>query len=68
MKFTAFIFNVPQLVILCFISRDGFFLQVPGYIQWYNVKFQNDRAICTYELQKDYRNGDVQILIEEISA
>ena len=38
-------------------------LQVPGYKEWYNVKFTNDPAIYTYKLLDDYRRGDIEILV-----
>ncbi|KAJ8312512.1 hypothetical protein KUTeg_009885 [Tegillarca granosa] len=36
---------------------------VPGFMTWYNLKFEKDRAIYTYELEKDYSRGDLEILI-----
>ncbi|KAJ8308917.1 hypothetical protein KUTeg_013791 [Tegillarca granosa] len=37
--------------------------KVPGFMTWYNLKFEKDRAIYTYELEKDYSRGDLEILI-----
>ena len=39
---------------------------VPGFPEWYNVKYENDPAIYAYNLREDYQNGDVQIIIENL--
>ncbi|KAH3702508.1 hypothetical protein DPMN_077532 [Dreissena polymorpha] len=36
---------------------------VPGYCQWFNIKFENDMAIYKYPLMNGYRSGDVEILV-----
>ena len=39
------------------------FLQVPGYPEWYNVKYDGDDSIYSYQLQVDYAAGDRQIIV-----
>ncbi|XP_072170908.1 uncharacterized protein [Diadema setosum] len=35
---------------------------VPGYPEWFNVKYDNDDAIYSCKLNEDYKNGDIKIL------
>ncbi|KAK3103507.1 hypothetical protein FSP39_019719 [Pinctada imbricata] len=35
---------------------------VPGFTDWYNVKYDNDPAIYVYRLQDDYELGDLLIV------
>lgn len=35
---------------------------VPGFTDWYNVKYDNDEAIYVYKLQEDYEQGDLVIV------
>ncbi|XP_060574411.1 uncharacterized protein LOC132732081 [Ruditapes philippinarum] len=37
--------------------------QVPGYSDWYNIKYSGDPAIYTYQLLKDYSKGDLELLV-----
>ncbi|KAL4217907.1 hypothetical protein ACF0H5_022646 [Mactra antiquata] len=37
--------------------------QVPGFPDWYNVKYSGDRAIYTYELMIEYKRGDLKLLV-----
>ena len=37
--------------------------QVPGFPEWYNIKYDNDPAIYTYKLQEDYKRGDLKIIV-----
>jgi len=32
----------------------NYLFQVPGYSQWFNIKFEGDQAMYTYTLLKDY--------------
>ena len=36
---------------------------VPGYISWYNIKYVDDPAIYTYQLQEDYLAGNLKIVV-----
>ncbi|XP_072171738.1 uncharacterized protein [Diadema setosum] len=36
--------------------------QVPGYPEWYNVKYDGDEAIYSYKLLDDYAEGDLKIV------
>ncbi|KAK3106600.1 hypothetical protein FSP39_023288 [Pinctada imbricata] len=36
---------------------------VPGFPEWYNIKYENDSAIYAYNLQLDYKNGDLKIVV-----
>lgn len=36
---------------------------VPGFCEWYNIKYQNDEAIYAYNLAEDYRNGDLKLVL-----
>ncbi|KAH3720672.1 hypothetical protein DPMN_063576 [Dreissena polymorpha] len=38
--------------------------QVPGYSDWYNIKYSGDPAIYTYQLLKDYSQGDLELLVQ----
>ena len=46
----------PELYSGYVISR------VPGYKSWYNIKYDGDPIIYSYQLQKDYKDGDLTIL------
>jgi len=35
---------------------------VPGYPSWYNIKYSGDDAIYSYELQHDYKQGNLKII------
>ena len=35
--------------------------QVPGFPQWFNIKYDDDIAIYTAKLGEDYKAGDVII-------
>ena len=35
---------------------------VPGYSDWYNIKYQDDDAIYTYKLLEDYKDGCLKII------
>ena len=35
---------------------------VPGFETWYNIKYDNDIAIYTYQLMDDYRDGNLEII------
>lgn len=37
--------------------------QVPGYPDWFNLKYSGDRSIYTYELLEDYIKGDLKLLV-----
>ncbi|XP_052258163.1 uncharacterized protein LOC127862924 [Dreissena polymorpha] len=37
---------------------------VPGYSDWYNIKYSGDPAIYTYQLLKDYSQGDLELLVQ----
>jgi hypothetical protein len=37
---------------------------VPGFPNWYNVKYKNDPAIYVYQLYEDYRSGNMEIIVE----
>ena len=43
--------------------NQQFILQVPGFREWYNVKYSNDAAIYTYKLLQDYEAGDLMIKV-----
>ena len=38
---------------------------VPDFSSWYNVKYDDDTAIYSYQLLGDYRNGDLEIMTKE---
>ena len=38
---------------------------VPGFPEWYNIKYDGDDAIYSYRLQDEYRAEDLKILPEE---
>ena len=35
---------------------------VPGYPQWFNVKYDEDDALYIYRLLEDYKQGDLKIV------
>ena len=37
--------------------------QVPGYPTWYNIIYDGDSDLYSYELLKDYAAGDLIILV-----
>ncbi|KAK6180549.1 hypothetical protein SNE40_012682 [Patella caerulea] len=41
---------------------------VPGFPQWYNVKFDNDDAIYSYNLHEDYKKGDLKLSVSQENA
>ena len=42
---------------------DGHVISVvPGFTEWYNVKYDGDEAIYVYRLQEDYEQGDLVIV------
>ena len=36
---------------------------VPGYGDWFNIKYLDDDAIYTYKLLEDMEKGDLEIII-----
>lgn len=36
---------------------------VPGSAIWYNIKYENDKAIYVYNLGEDYKQSDLELLI-----
>ena len=36
--------------------------QVPGYQAWYNVVYENDESVYSYQLRTDLEVGDLGIL------
>ena len=45
-----------------FVKYPGYVIgTVPGYPEWYNVKFEHDTAIYTYDLLKDYKDSCLEI-------
>ena len=36
--------------------------QVPGYPAWYNVVYENDESVYSYQLRTDLEVGDLSIL------
>ncbi|XP_045194875.2 uncharacterized protein LOC123550507 [Mercenaria mercenaria] len=36
---------------------------VPGFPDWYNIKYSGDRAIYTYELMLEYKRGDLKLIV-----
>ena len=40
-----------------------FAIKVPGYRQWYNIKYMDDPAIYSYKLEEDLAAGDLRILV-----
>lgn len=38
--------------------------QVPGYPNWFNIKYDGDPAIYTYQLMEDYKNGSLRLITE----
>lgn len=36
---------------------------VPGFPQWYNVKYEGDPAVYAYNLFDDYKKGDLKIVV-----
>ena len=36
---------------------------VPGFGEWYNVRYDNDDSIYAYNLCEDYKQGDLQLFI-----
>lgn len=46
------------------IEYKGYVISVvPGFGDWYNVKYDGDTAIYAYNLIKDYEQGDLQLMI-----
>lgn len=41
---------------------------VPGFDEWYNVKYENDSDIYAYNLQEKYRAGDLKIVVQSASS
>ena len=37
--------------------------QVPGYPEWFNIKYENNEKIYTSKLLLDYENGDFEVII-----
>ena len=37
---------------------------VPGFPNWYNIKYEEDEAIYAFNLVQDYKNGDLQLVVE----
>ena len=35
---------------------------VPGFVEWYNVKYEGDSAVYVFKLHEDYAAGDLQML------
>ena len=40
--------------------------QVPGFCSWFNIKYDNDDSIYSYQLIDDYRNGELEIVPSEL--
>ena len=38
---------------------------VPGFNEWYNVKYVQDNAIYAYNLKVDYMAGDVKLVVQD---
>jgi hypothetical protein len=38
---------------------------VPGFPQWYNVKYEDDPSVYAYNLKEDNKKGDLEIIIEK---
>ena len=38
--------------------------QVPGFPSWFNIKYDGDSAIYSYKLVDDYKEGNLEIVVE----
>lgn len=39
------------------------FHEVPGYPSWYNIMYEDDDAIYTFELLTDWREGNLKVVV-----
>ena len=37
---------------------------LPGFPNWYNTKYEEDEAIYAFYLAEEYKNGDLQLIVE----
>ena len=37
---------------------------VPGFPNWYNTKYEEDEVIYAINLVEDYKNGELQLIVE----
>ena len=44
-----------------YVCVTFFCFQVPGYSEWYNIVYEDDRAVHTFKLLDDYRAGALRI-------
>ena len=40
-----------------------YLLQVPGFKDWFNIKYLEDNAIYTYKLMDDLKEGTLKIVV-----
>ena len=43
-----------------------FLFKVPGYSAWFNMVYEGDQAVYSYQLMSDYSKGDVEICVQDI--
>ncbi|CAC5403237.1 unnamed protein product [Mytilus coruscus] len=41
---------------------------VPGFVKWYNVTYDGDPAVYVYQLQEDYADGNIEIVVRWYTA
>ncbi|CAC5401263.1 unnamed protein product [Mytilus coruscus] len=41
---------------------------VPGFCKWYNVTYDGDPAVYVYQLQEDYADGNIEIVVRWYTA
>lgn len=41
---------------------------VPGFGKWYNVTYDGDPAVYVYQLQEDYADGNIEIVVRWYTA
>ena len=47
------------------IEYKGYVISVvPGFGEWYNVKYEGDDSIYAYNLYEDYKQGDLQLFVD----
>ena len=54
--------NIVEHVLTNKAYRGKVLLVVPGFRNWFNVKHRDDTANNVFQLQDDYRNGDLIIV------
>ncbi|KAJ8304096.1 LOW QUALITY PROTEIN: hypothetical protein KUTeg_017679 [Tegillarca granosa] len=37
---------------------------VPGFGDWYNIKYENNEAVYVYKLQENYSTGDLELIVD----